>query len=169
MDNLRDFRTPNDSSNSKIFGTFASSLLDRPEKVEKVVVPKDTGNELVEFAEVVLPRRNKGPLRLSVLLGMPFIVDVKVESDLFIPLFPKCGNVLTEYGKDAVDSRDSLLGSSGVDGVLQLLVLVEAVRLKSGTKLRSVNDLKKLEYLYVGGALVGLPYSNSLIVGIGVR
>lgn len=49
--------------------------------------------------------------------------------------------------------------------MLQVLGNVDAVKVRSGTKLRSVNDLKKLEYLYVGGALVGLPYSLTLIAG----
>lgn len=138
-------------------GTFANNLLDLPEKVE-AVADNVAGNKFVELVVVALPRRN---LRLSVL---PFIV--KIESDLLSPRFPKCEKVLTENVYDAADSRDDLdLPNSSDIGVLQLLV--GAVKVSSGVKSRSVvNELKKLEYLYVGGALVGLPYSFALIVGL---
>ena len=162
MEILCIFRTPNGKSNSNIFGTFANSLFDLPEKVEAVIVIV-VGNGLAELAFVALPRRNSGPLRLS---ALPFIVDVKVENDLLSPPFPKCAKVLTENVYDAADSRDDRELQNCPDiGVPQLLV--GGVRVRSGAKLRSVvNVLKKLEYLYVGGALVGLPYSFALIVGL---
>ena len=155
MEILCILKAPNGNSNSNILGNFASNLFDLPEKVE-AVVEIVVGNELIELAVVVLPRRN---LRLSVL---PFIVD----ANLLNPPFPTYAKVLTESGYDAADSKDDLdlPNSSDID-VLQLFV--GAASVSSGVKLRSVgNELKMLEYLYVGGALAGLPYSFALIVGL---
>lgn len=162
MEILCILKAPNGNSNSNILGNFANNLFDLPERVE-AVVDIVVGDELIELAVVVLPRWN---LRLSVL---PFIVDVKLENDLLSPEFPPYAKVLTENGYDvATDSRDDLdLPNSSDIGVLQLLV--GAVKVSSGFKLRSVvNELKKLVYRYVGGALAGLPYSFTLIVGLTV-